>query len=387
MAKHNKVQGRTMANDKHSAPAIVTPATTAPATAAPVTTASTGAPEAITVPLTSIHVDYSWNCRAERRVQDMADTESSGFEGFGAGIRSSGQLTPVILRNTHGTTLAGTKTDKAYELVVGFRRMRAITILNEKNEAERAKAENRNNVPNLPNGHILAQVKDIPNVTAARILNGQENTQRKNLGAPDLVYLTRDLSRAGLTQTAIGEALGITQGWVSKLLQIAALPPAVVDNWRDGSPVPPVSIKEGTFGLSREDAKTQKELTEPEMRELAKLKSSPEEITARYIRLVKPAVAQGDGGGTPAPKDKVKEEICYIAGLMGCMVRAGVLDSGSLDWTRVIGPRKKGYPIDCGKDDTQGRLLELGDAASDAYEREVIKGAKGAESLPVRASN
>jgi ParB-like chromosome segregation protein Spo0J len=376
MAKHNKV-GRTMANDKNSTPAIVAPATTAPTATAFVTTASTGAPEAITVPLTNIHVDYSWNCRAERRVQDMADTESSGFEGFGASIRSSGQLTPVILRNTHGTTLAGQKTDKAYELVVGFRRMRAITILNEKNEAEKAKAENRNNVPNIPNGYILAQVKDIPNVTAARILNGQENTHRKNLGAPDLVYLTRDLSRAGLTQTAIGEALGITQGWVSRLLKVASLPPVIVDNWRDGSPIPPVSIKEGTFGITREEAKTQKELTEPEIRQLAELKGSPEEIIARYVRLVKPAVSQGDGGGTPAPKDKVKEEISYIAALVGCMVRAGVLDSGSLDWTRVIGPRRKDYPIDCGKDDSQERLCELADAASEAYEREVVKGAKG----------
>jgi ParB-like chromosome segregation protein Spo0J len=372
MKPHKK--GPNMNNDKHATPA--TPATvTAPAT------------EGITIPLTSIHVDYAWNSRAERRVQDMADTESSGFEGFGASIRSSGQLTPVILRNTNGTTLNGQKTDKPYELVVGFRRIRAITILNEKNEAEKAKAEGRNNVPNLPNGTILAQVKDITNVTAARILNGQENTQRKNLGAPDLVYLTRDLAKAGMTQTAIGEALGITQGWVSRLLKVASLPAVIVDNWREGTPIPPVSVKEGTFSISKEEAKTQKELTEPEIRALSELKVSPEEFIARYVRLVKPTVGQGEGGGTPAPKDKVKEEITYIAALMGCMVRAGVLDSGNLDWSRVIGPRKKGYPIDCGKEDGQERLLELGDAASDAYEREVTKGAKGADSLPVRASN
>lgn len=372
MKPHKK--GETMSNDKHATTPATAP-TTAPAT------------DATPVPLSSIHVDYSWNSRAERRVQNMADTESSGFEGFGASIRSSGQLTPVILRNTGGVTLAGSKTDKPYELVVGFRRMRAITLLNGKNESEKAKEEGRNNVPNLPNGHILAQVKDLPSVTAARILNGQENTQRDNLRAPDLVYLLRDLSKAGLTQTAIGEALGITQGWVSRLLKVANLPGVIVDNWREGTPIPPVTIKDGTFGISKEETKAQKELTEPEIRQLADLKTSPEELIARYVRLVKPQVTQGDGDGTPTPKDKVKEEITYIAALMGCMVRAGVLDSGSLDWTRVIGPRKKGYPIDCGKDDGQERLCELGDAASEAYEREVTKGAKGGDNLPTRAAS
>jgi hypothetical protein len=64
---------------------------------------------------------------------------------------------------------------------------------------------------------------------------------------------------------------------------------------------------------------------------------------------------------------------------MGCLVRAGVLDNGSLDWNRVIGPKKKGYPIDCGKDDSQERLLDLGDAAQEAFDHEVSKGAKGVE--------
>jgi len=54
-----------------------------------------------------------------------------------------------------------------------------------------------------------------------------------------------------------------------------------------------------------------------------------------------------------------------------------VLDNGSLDWNRVIGPKKKGYPIDCGKDDSQERLLELGDFAREAFEKEVTKGGKG----------
>jgi len=366
MSQHHKDRGNDMSKD--------TATTTATANA----TAPQLGEQVLPVPLDKIHVDYSWNCRGERRIQDMADTETSGFEGFGAGIRATGQITPVILRNTEGKTLSGAKTDKPYELVVGFRRMRAITLLNTKGELDRAKAENRNAVPNLPNGTILAIVRNVGNATQARILNGQENTQRANLKAPDLVFLASSLGKDGLTQQAIGDALGITQGWVSRLLKVASLPPAVLGNWRDGTPIPPVTTKDGTFQITKEQTKTQKEMTEPDIRALADLKSGPEEVTARYIRLVAPEVRQGDGPGTAEPeKDKVKEEVIAVATLMGCMVRAGVLDNGSLDWTRVIGPRKKGYPIDCGKDDSQARLCELGDAASEAFEAEVSKGAKG----------
>lgn len=367
MSKHTR--GIDMSNDKNQA--VVADKNAKAATVEP------GTP----VPLDQIHVDFAWNCRAERRVQDVSDSESTGFEGFGANIRETGQITPVILRHTHGKTLSGQKTDLPYELVVGFRRMRAIRILNDKNEAEKAKAENRNNVPNLPNGTILASVREISDATQARLLNGQENILRANLKAPDLVFLLRDLAKTGITQTALGQSLGITQSWVSKLLAIASLPAPIVDNWRTGSPIPTVTTKDGTFSIKA--GETTKELTEPDMRSLAGLKCTPEELTARYIRMVRPPVTQGDGEGAPnTGVDKVLENVREIAALMGCMVRAGVLENGSLDWNRVIGLKKKGYPIDCGKDDSQQRLIDLGDAAQEAFEHEVSRGAKGMVEKP-----
>jgi len=332
------------------------------------------------VELSKIHADFSWNSRAERNIQDMADTENAGFEVWARGIGQSGQLSPVILRNTNGTLLNGKKTDKPYELIVGFRRFRALSLLNSGQYLADAKKEKRPVVANLPDGTILAEVRDVKTEVDARILNGVENTGRKNLKAADLVFLVRDLQKDGMAQVPIAEALSITQGWVSKLLKVASLPPAILDHWRDEKPIPAVTTKDGVFKLeagSNGKAATSRELTEPEMRALAELKGTPEEITARYIRLVKPT-PQGEGTGAPeASKDKVKEEVQYIAGLMGCMVRAGVLDNGSLDWNRVIGPKKKGYPIDCGKDDSQERLLELGDFAREAFEKEVTKGGKG----------
>jgi len=327
------------------------------------------------VELSKIHADYGWNSRAERNVQDMADTESAGFDGFEGNIRTSGQITAIILRNTGGKTLSGQKTDKQFEVVCGFRRFRAISDLNTKKATKPC-------VPGLPDGCILAEVRECKDAIEARILNGQENTARKNLKAPDMVFLAGALAKTGMAQVPIAEALGITQGWVSKLLKIATLPPAVLDHWRDEKPIAPVQTKDGVFRLDAGPngrVTGAKDPTEPEMRALAELKGTPEEITARYIRLVKPAPSQGESEDGPGADDKVKANVQEIAALMGCMVRAGVLDNGSLDWTRVIGLKKNNYPIDCGKDASQDRLIELGDAAQEAFEREATKGAKGAE--------
>jgi ParB-like chromosome segregation protein Spo0J len=328
---------------------------------------------ALPVDISKIFADYGWNSRSERNVQDMADTESAGFDGFEANIGVSGQITAIILRNTGGKSLSGKKVNEPFEVVVGFRRFRAISNLNTK----------KVKVPNLPPGTILAEVRDVKSEVEARILNGQENTLRKNLKSPDLVFLARSLAtQGGMNQVAIAEALGITQGWVSRLLKVGSLPLPVLEHWRDNKPIAAVQTKDGVYEITPAQAKEviRTELTEPEMRALAELKGTPEELIARYIRQVRPAPTQGDSDGAPTEKDKVLENVKETAALMGCMVRCGVLDNGSLDWNRVIGPKKKGYPIDCGKDDSQARLMELGDAAQDAFDKEVTKGAKGAVS-------
>lgn len=323
------------------------------------------------VDITKCHVDYDWNSRSRRNVEDMADTESGGYEGFKGNIRTAGQITAIILRNTGGKTLAGGKTDKQFEVVCGFRRFKAISDIYAGKET----------VPNLPPGTILAEVRDVKTVTEARILNGLENTGRRNLKASDMVFLANELEKDGLNQTAIADSLNITQGWVSKLLKIGKLPTAILDHWRDDKPIAAVQTKDGVFEL-KGDPKTGKavvstQLTEPEMRALAELKgNTPEELIARYIRTVKPAPSQGEGPGAPE-EDKVLKNVVETAALMGSMVRAGILytsnDSLECDWNRVIGPKKDGYPIDCGKDRSQDRLIELGDAAQRAFEHEASK--------------
>lgn len=333
------------------------------------------------VELSKIYVDYDWNSRSTRRLIDESDTEYAGFDGFEANIGSNGQLTPVILRNTNGKSLAGKKISEPYEVVIGFRRSRAVTNLH----AKKVK------IPNLPAGTILAEVRDVKTEIEARLLNGIENIQRKNLKAPDLVFLARDLAtKGGMNQVTIAESLGITQGWVSRLLKVAGLPLPVLDHWRDNKPITAVQTKDGVFELKAEEAKTGTELTEPEMRALAELKGpshTPEELIARYIRLVKPAPAAGTSDAGPTPKDPILENVKEIAALMGCMVRAGVLNNGSLDWAKVIGAKKDGYPIDAGKDRSQERMLQLTDAAEESFEKEALKGAKGPASKSDHPSN
>jgi hypothetical protein len=81
------------------------------------------------------------------------------------------------------------------------------------------------------------------------------------------------------------------------------------------------------------------------------------------------------------------KHVIETAALMGSMVRAGILytnnDSLECDWNRVIGPKKDGYPIDSGKDRSQDRLIQLGDAAQKAFEHEASK----KKEVPHKADN
>lgn len=320
------------------------------------------------IQLTDIHVDWAWNVRSERRVQDLADTESEGFEGLAHSIEATGQDTPVILRNTEGgKTLAGKSTKAPYELVCGFRRYKAISMLMSGQKLADATRAGKPVVPNLGNGTILAVVRPVHDALEARVLNGKENTARSNLKAPDLTKLVKELSDRGMKQGDIVIALGITQGWVSKLQKIATLPPAILDHWRDGKPIPQFVTKEGAYSLA--EGEGQKELTVPQMWDLADLKNNtPEDLTARYVRILKPEGSADGPGAAPSQKDPVLDKVKEIAAICGALVNAGVLDSGNLDWARVLGDPKKGFPLNAGKSPDAARIQALSDAASDAYE-------------------
>lgn len=335
------------------------------------------------IPLADIFVDYDWNVRSKLEV--MSDTsdavqdttiksehhgEGTGLKGLAIDMHETGQDTAVIVRKVQdGKSLGGKKTDRPFELVCGFRRLTAVEMLQAKEFVEEAGKLKRPTVPNTPNGTVRAEIRDL-SPAQARILNGKENTQRKNLSTPDLVRYVANLNKADkLNQSQIAVALGIDQSYVSRLLAVTGLPTAILNHWRGDGKLP--GLPEAVV----------KRLTSREMSDLAKdMSGKPEgEIVARYVELLNPPgpAEAGEGGGT----DNVAKRIAEIGALLGTLVREGILIAGSLHWSRVIGPKKEGFVIDTGKAEAAQRG-KYWDLMEEAFEKALVPPGASAGKAP-----
>ncbi len=171
----------------------------------------------------------------------------------------------------------------------------------------------------------------------------------------------RGLAKEGLSQVAIAEGLGITQGFVSKLLTIGTLPKAVLDHWRNGnaSPIP---------GLPAD--KVYPRIPTPDLIVLAGLASSdklPEsEVIARYVAMVNPAPAEGSSGGGQSKAEKDEGRITEFAKMIAMLVKVGFLVPGTLEWTKLIGPKKANFMIDAGSTD-YAKVMAMCDLAAKTY--------------------
>lgn len=327
----------------------------------------------IFAPLAAIHVDYDWNVRSKADVenedgdgvQDEGKPASGGLAVLTANIHDQGQDTPVILAAVKdGKTLNGTKTDKKFELIAGFRRITAISNLNAADKvAERATGgDKRPAVKDVPDGHIKAIVKSFASAREARIVNTRENTLRSNLKAPDMVRLVAELSATngakGLTQTEIGSLIGIHQGYVSKLGKVATLPPAVLNHWRLRTAIPGITAKSEWKQLSIID-----------MEELSTIAKglSVGEVIERYVGLldgVKKETAKRD------PNKGIEEKLGQVGYFIGSLVAQGIIAPGTLAWGAAMGPEKAGYLLDSGsKEVSRERKNELIDILSGQYAR------------------
>lgn len=355
-------------------------------TAAAKTVETPNVPEnIIQVPLKDIHADYAWNVRSQAEVyRDTSDGVRDGKNDEGFGLREfaktfnlGGQDTPVILAEVKsGKTLAGVKTDKKFELIAGFRRFTAISLLNSTEEVDKRKAgpteTNPNvgpvkSVANVADGHIKAIVKSFPNALAARQLNARENTLRSNLGTADLVRLVKEYVQVHeQTQPATAETLGITQGYVAKLNKIGKLPDVILAHWRERTPIPGVDTKADW-----------KQLTNADMLDLAEVvgKEPQPELVKRYVALLeggKPAT--GDGKTT---EQKVEEKLDDMGFLLGALFAKGIIAKGTMAFGEVIGPQKAGYLLNGGaKDPTPAKRDELVETILEAWERGAKKFAR-----------
>lgn len=324
------------------------------------------------VAFTDVFVDYEWNVRSKSDVSDVSDavrdttekngaSQGVGLEDFAKNMAEVGQDTPGILREVQGgKSLGGKPTKLKYELICGFRRITAAQLCNSKEFAEKAEKAGRPNIPTQPNGTFRAVVRELT-PQAARLLNVRENTARNNLKTPDIMLQVRGLAKEGLSQVAIAEGLGITQGFVSKLLTIGTLPKAVLDHWRNGnaSPIP---------GLPAD--KVYPRIPTPDLIVLAGLANTdklPEsEVIARYVAMVNPAPAEGSSGGGQSKQEKDEGRVTEFAKMVAILVKTGFLAAGDLQWTKIIGPKKANFMIDAGSTD-YAKVMAMCDLAAKTY--------------------
>jgi len=326
------------------------------------------------IPIANIFADHAWNARTmadttgdtSDAVQDTTGNHGAQGAGFNAlmlSMRDDGQDTPVIVRPVpeNRQSFGGKKIPPnfTHELACGFRRYKAAEALNAPVHLEVAAKEHKTTIANTADGTIMAVVRDVPNGLEARILNARKNTNRNNLKTPDVMLVVREMSKGGINQLDIAKRLGITQGYVAKLLAISTLPKPLLDHWREGIKVP---------GMP--DTVAMKQLTTAELVDLSNVAKSEKEgeIVARYIRMLTP-VEEAANGGAPSA-DKAGKRIVETATLLATIVASGVLESGSMEWSKIIGPKKMGYPLDSGSAE-QVKIIALCDAADAAFEAQL----------------
>jgi len=329
------------------------------------------------VPITDVFVDYDWNVRSKAQVfsevsDGVQDTEATGshlslsqgtgFHGLCLDIHMTGQDDPVILRRVeNGKSLGGKKTACPLELVCGFRRISAVASLNdpafrvkmtEGKEAKEVMARRTGDgkpvVPNTADGTVKAVIR-VLNPAEALILNAKENTLRANLTTPDMVnYLSKQLKGGRMTQSALAAALGVGQPYVSRLARITNLPSLITEHWRGDDVTVPGLPKAITKRL------TSREMTD--LADVSKDDTNPGETIARYVAILHPQGA-ADGGET-TPADPVAKRITELFETCGRLCKLGILEPASMipaTLASVIGPKKDGFLIDCGKADAAKR--------------------------------
>ena len=193
--------------------------------------------------LSEIHVDRAWNARSgdwDKDVGTGPDSPDTGFAGtfkdtevnadvqggtIGS-IQKRGQDNAVIVRPNPDPKHA---VKVPYMLVAGFRRYEAIRRLNEQGIYDKG---DKVGIPGLPQGSIKAIIRQ-QTEQEAFITNASENTNRKDLRAPDTAYTVARIVGSGYTQSATAQALGITQVYVSRCnLLMTKLPSKVTKAWR-----------------------------------------------------------------------------------------------------------------------------------------------------------
>lgn len=187
-----------------------------------------------------IEVDPRFNARFSVETSTGGpDDDGDGQKGLTSSIATKGQDTAVILRRLP----KGAK--KPYFLVAGFRRHAAImAIATEKGDKDPV---------------IKADIRDMSD-QEARETNMRENTARDDLSGPDLCFGIGSILAVnkGLSSVQLAQSLGMSQGYVGKLMTIWNTVRAdVVKDWRAN---PLKLTTEQMVGISKVEKEKQREM-------------------------------------------------------------------------------------------------------------------------------
>lgn len=235
---------------------------------------------------------------------DNKDEGTKVQGGLVGSIRKSGQDTPVWVRPNPDPKRAA---KVPYRLVSGFRRFKAIEIINAQTVE----------IPGLPAGSIKVLVKTPPveekDVNAwATALNLKENMDREGLSNPDQAYAMYKLEKDGWTQVGIALHCGVSQAWVSRLMSIMNNVPAKLTKaWRSGT------MSDGKTAALPLGVEQMLTLIPPPKNPRGP--ATAEDAATEYDRMCK---AKGDvqGAGEEGGKDKWVEKLTKRAVAVGTLL-------------------------------------------------------------------
>lgn len=283
------------------------------------------------VPLSMVHADFEWNCRSgdpALQGDSGGELDTNEFKSLVDSIRSRGQDEPVTVRAK----------GKGYQLVVGFRRYRAIQTIAEETKTQKTAT-------------ILIKIRELNDVEA-RSLNIRENTARAQLAPPDLAFALVDLrsqyKAAGGSPTieAMAQEVGVGRPYASKLFSIVdRVLPALLKKWRT----------------------SQVEIGVVKMAQIAGYdKDRQEEAFADLL----PTAGRGAGGGRKGKGawfEPAKKEAANIGTILGRLELAELISTEDLDFEDDIEKVLEYWGDDKGKA-TDAQRTELVAVISEAYE-------------------
>ena len=247
----------------------------------------------LTIPLSDIEVDHTWNSRQGNwQNEDGGPDESTGVKGLADSILKSGQDTPIDVRPNPNSK--GPK----FKIVTGHRRYEAIKLL----------AERKDVSPTI-RATVHAGLTDVE----ARTLNLRENVARDNIESVDCCFAIGELMKQTPKPKAdeIARLISKSVPWAYRMINIAEkVDRKILNRWRTD---------------------LRNILTVDLMEELSKLDKDKQE--AALNKILEESDSKPKQGDWKAGAEK---RASIIGKMLGYLTRDYGVDFGEVDWIAAL---------------------------------------------------